>query len=199
MNKWFIIGTATGFYFCVNNKTSSPSPGTGNAPCFFAGDIDSNFPNDASRFAFIMSSNRTSDLNYFTWQNTLLYLNAGETIGKLYEVDGGDNSTHYKVGHSFSRGTTARNGVPPGVRAFYSVELFTVLQPDSLDPNSVPYGESQTLPYARGRIPGLIVSHASGYLDQAWPVIEQINGQSHLLLPGYYHGRLWVNMEAWYD
>lgn len=202
VDYWVLIATSAGFWFFTSQNLSSPSISTINKACFFVGDYDAITANDPGRFVNIMNGT-TSDMTSFLWSFSFdVAISSGTTICKIYDTDGSANFLYYKIDQRYfpgSLGGVNTNGVPTVDRVFFNPLIVSAASnPDALDRTGVMNSNSIVQPFIRGGIPGLLFSPQTGYNDQPWPVIETINGQQHMLMPGYRFGRNWVNMETWY-
>lgn len=202
VDYWVLIATSAGFWFFTAPSLSSPSMSTINRASFFVGDYDAVTANDPGRFVNIMNGADTDSTSSSWTQAFDVAISAGGFICKIYDTDGSANFQKYKMDLRYLQGTTGgvnTNGVPTIDRVFFNPLIVSAASnPDSLDRTGVVNSNSIVQPFIRGRIPGLLFSPSTGYNDQAWPVIETINGQQHMLMPGYRFGRNWVNMETWY-
>lgn len=202
IDYWVLIATSAGFWFISTNSLTTPNTSSDPKGCFFVGDYDAVTTNDPGRFVNIMSSS-TSDMTSSSWNNSFdVSIVSASAICKIYDTDGSANFTTYKMDKRYlpgSLGGVNTNGLPPTDRVFFNPLIVCIdSNPEALDRTGVINSNSIVQPFIRGSIPGLLNSPSTGYNDQAWPVIETINGQQHMLMPGYQFGRNWVNMETWY-
>lgn len=196
---WVLIGTSTGFWFMTHNSLTSPYSSSIEKFSIFIGDIDAVAANDPGRFVNIMSGS-AGDLTSSSWPNAFDYgMNPGSTIARIYDTDGSANSVIYNMDIRYSAGASNLSGVPTSDRVFIKLMLYSNTPLGNADRLGVNAGRSVVQPFYRGTIPGLLNTPQGGYLGQAWPVVETINGQQHMLMPGYNFGRNWINLETWYD
>jgi hypothetical protein len=195
---WVLVGTAAGFYFMPSITTASPSQGTQEASAFFVGDLDSFLVNDPGRFVGIMYAT-SNDMNSASWSYCWSYsINAGTPMCRIYDTDGTSNFLIYKMDPRFIQGQPNNSGIPNVDRIFYESILVSPTNPVSNDRTGVNSGESIVAPPFRAKLPGFINTPQGGYSDKPWPVIENIIGANHILMPGYSFGRSWINTESWY-
>jgi len=200
VDYWMLIATSAGFWFLSTNTLTSPNSISNEKAFFFVGDYDAITANDPGRFVTFMNGNG-SDMTSSTWTNSFdASVSAGTTLCKIYDTDGIANFIQYKMDSRYVMGSpNVTNGVPSIDRVFFNPLIMSTANPDTTDRLGVVNSNSIIQPYIRGKIPGLLNTPVTGYGNQAWPVIETINGQQHMLTPGYRFGRNWINMETWYD
>lgn len=199
VDYWVLIATSAGFWFFSTNNLASPSTSSISKGCFWVGDFDAFTANDPGRFVNIMNGN-SSDMASHSWSMSFdAAITGGTIICKIYDADGSGNFINYKLDPRYNLGTLTTTGVPTGDRVFFQpLIISTVANVDGNDRLGVINTNSIIQPYIRGVLPGLLHSPSTGYSDQPWPVIESINGQQHMLMPGYRFGRTWINLETWY-
>lgn len=202
LDYWVLMATSAGFWFFTGLSLLSPSMSSISKGFFFVGDYDAVTSNDPGRFVNIMH-NTINDMTSSSWSFSFdVSIIGGSTLCKIYDTDGSSNFINYKMDQRYLSGNTAgvnTNGVPTGDRVFFNPSIVSsVSDPDGLDRTGVINTNSIVQPFIRGGIPGLLNSPSTGYNNQPWPVIETINGQQHMLMPGFRFGRNWINMETWY-
>ncbi|MFV0597985.1 hypothetical protein [Shewanella sp.] len=199
VDYWVLIATSAGFWFLSTSTLTNPNPSTNAKGLFFVGDFDAFTANDPGRFVNIMNG-VTSDMTSYSWSLSFeIAISGSTTICKVYDADGSANFANYKMDPRYNVGTQTIAGVPTGDRVFFQpLIISTVANVDANDRLGVINTNSIIQPYIRGKVPGLLHSPSTGYSDQPWPVIESINGQQHMLMPGYRFGRTWINLETWY-
>lgn len=195
---WVLLATSAGFWFFSTHSLTTPSSTTNSKGCFFIGDIEAFTANDPGRFVNVMWANG-SDMTGSSWNYSFdASIGPGATLCKIYDTDGSSNFLNYKMFADYLVGNTGLAGIPSGDRIFRKCLIVSPTTISANDRLGVSAGNSLVQPYHRGFLPGLLNTPSCGYNNQAWPVIEVINGQNHMLMPGYNFGRNWVNMETWY-
>lgn len=201
IDYWVLIATSAGFWFLSTNTLASPNSSSNEKALFFVGDYDAFNTNDPGRF-IIMMNGTGGDMTSSAWNYSFdVAIGSDTTLCKIYDTDGSSNFINYKMDRRYNQGITSGvNGVPTMDRIFLTPLIVSATSnPDANDRLGVMNTNSIVQPFIRGKIPGLLNSPQTGYGDQTWPVIETINGQQHILTPGYRFGRNWINMETWYD
>ncbi|MGI2226862.1 hypothetical protein [Shewanella frigidimarina] len=199
MTRWVIIGTSAGFWFMANNNALSPSISTIDSPQLFCGDLDTIIANDVGRFV-CLNYPTVNDMTSSSWSYAFNYSQSpGGQCCRIYDTDGSSNWITYNMDMRYLQGTHDKSGVPQGNRDFIELYLYSSLPPYNVDRLGVDSGMSQINPYYRGKITGLLNSPSTGYNDQQWPVIENINGSDYMLMCGYLFGRTWIKMDIWYE
>lgn len=195
---WVLIATSAGFWFMSTYSLTTPSATTYAKGCFFVGDYESFTENDPARFINAMYSS-PADMTSSNWNTSFdSSVTPGATLCKIYDTDGSSNFLNYKMDTNYLPGHTGIAGIPSGDRVFRKCLLLSPLNIAANDRLGINAGSSIVQPYYRGFLPGLLNTPSCGYNNEPWPVIEVINGQNHMLMPGYNFGRNWVNMETWY-
>lgn len=200
IDYWVLIATSAGFWFLSTNTIASPFSSSNEKAMFFVGDYDAFNTNDPGRF-IIMMNGTGGDMTSSAWNYSFdVAIGPDTTLCKIYDTDGSANFINYKMDRRYYQGISGGvNGAPTMDRIFLTPLLVSaVSNPDANDRLGVMNTNSIVQPFIRGKMPGLLNSPQTGYGDQAWPVIETINGQQHMLTPGYRFGRNWINMETWY-
>lgn len=196
---WVLIATSAGFWFLSTSTLASPYPSSNSKGLFFIGDFDAITANDPGRFVNIMNGSG-SDMTTHSWNSSFdVSIGPNATICKIYDADGSANFRNYNIDSRYNVGSQSVAGVPMGDRVFLQPLIISGAGLDSNDRLGVINSNSIIQPYIRGKVPGLLYSPSTGYSDQPWPVIESINGQQYMLMPGYRFGRAWINLETWYD
>lgn len=196
---WVLIGTSTAFWMFTHTSLTTPFTNSNDHLSFFVGDIDSVAANDPGRFVNIMSS-AASDIVSVSYGNTFnMSISSNSYLCRIFDTDGSANSMIYRIDLNYIQGSTNLTGAPTSDRVFIKPKIQNSTPIGNNDRLGVNVGRSVVQPYYRGTIPGLLNTPQGGYADQAWPVVETINGKQHMLMPGYFFGRAWINMETWYD
>lgn len=196
---WVLIGTSTAFWLFSATDLTTPFTSLTDKLDFFIGDIDTTAANDPSRFVNIMCAT-TSDLTYASWNQSFNYSVATSSyVCRIFDTDGSANALNYRMDLRYFQGSPNMTGEPASDCVYFKPVLYAATPLADNDRLGVNAGRSVVQPYYRGTIPGLLNTPQGGYYDQAWPVIKTINGQQHMLMPGYNFGRAWINMETWYD
>ncbi|MDO8254800.1 hypothetical protein [Shewanella algae] len=196
---WVLIGTEKGFWFITHHSLTTPNGSTNNKAIFMVGDINSFVTNDPGSFVNVMYRTKV-DMTSSSWSNGFDYsMNESGDIARIYDTDGTDNYLVYYMDRRFLVGSSNLSGVPSVDRQFFRPILWSPIAPTQNDRVGVNASVSEISPYYRGELPGLINSPQGGYNNEPWPVIETINGEQHILMPGYNFGRTWINLETWYD
>jgi hypothetical protein len=201
IDYWVLIATSAAFWIFSTNAIASPSSLTHEKALFFVGDYDAFTTNDPGRFITMMNGSG-GDMTNSSWNYAFdTAIGPDTNLCKIYDTDGSTNFINYKMDNRYFIGTTGGvNGVPTIDRMFFNpLIISTASNHDATDRLGIVNSNSIIHPFIRGKIPGLLNTPSVGYSDQAWPVIETINGQQHMLMPGYRFGRNWINMETWYD
>lgn len=202
VKHWALVGTSAGFYFMGALNLTVDSNGTTESAIFFVGDIHSYYANDAGRFTTVARPGLASDMTSSNWSHYIPNISSASAsysqINKLYDTDGSSGYQSYSFGSEYMQGSYNVTGVPSGNRIFTDITIEAEGNPATPAPDGY-LGESQLRPWIRGRMPGALNTPQSGYKGDVWPVYETINGESYLLMNGYYYGRFWINTEQWYD
>jgi hypothetical protein len=199
-SQWVIIGTSIGFYaipkydsYDLNYLTSSQYEVT-----YFVGDLDSNYPNDVSRFT-ICSANTGSDMSGVNYSHSLTY-STNTACGFMYGVDGNSKSNPMLIDYGGSNVTIQNSHYTLEEQGINPVLIPVTIRVNSTaqtDIDGLPCGISGKNPWFRGIVPGLFSIGFSGYGNESWPTIKTWNGQDYMLLRGYYTAT-WVNITEWY-
>ncbi|WP_428612885.1 hypothetical protein [Pseudoalteromonas sp.] len=200
LNKyWILIGTSTAFYFFCYSDSSMESnkTGTRHIPSFFMGDIISLIPNDPAPFICISGS---KDSTTTSWSYSLIYKISESTMDKLssiHPIDGSDDPKEFSIISLFSQyGYISGTHIgEPNIRMLSP--CYALMYSGNLTSSSA--YQNNTHPFARGLIPGLFVASDAGYRDDIPPVIKELNGESHYLIPSCNSttGCTWINLESW--
>lgn len=199
-SQWVIIGTSVGFYvipkydnYDLNYLDSSKYEVT-----YFVGDIDSNYPNDVTRFT-ICCTNTGADMTTVNYSHSLSY--SGKTVcGFMYGVDGNTKSTPMLIDSGGANVNIYNSNYTleeQGINPVLSPVILYVSSSAHTDIDGLTCGASGKNPWFRGMVPGLFSIGFSGYGDKTWPTIKTWNGQDYILLRGYFTAT-WINLTEWY-
>lgn len=200
-NKWIIIASATAFYFLALPEYTMNRNyfGTYAHIMFFAGDIKSFYGADPARFVSLSGSINS---NSFAWNgglNNIISDNYSSICGYMYALDASANKASGYIVSSFGIHAVGQNSIQD------STPEIRVLSPTLLCSGSYNLSaagsniNSETLPFARGEIPGLFISQEYGYRIEKMPFIKLIDGVSHFSIPRSNNGGTcaWINLEEW--
>lgn len=200
MNKyWILIGTGKAFYFfCYSdysmetNKTT-----TRHVISFFIGDMNSLIPNDPATFICIAGVQNNSNTS---WSYSLPY-KFGEVnlvnISSIHPLDGTDNATQFSITSLFSVYGYVNGNHTSAPNILVLSPSYIALGSGSIISSSQYQNETQ--PFIRGLVPGLFIASDAGYKDDVPPVIKELNGANHYLIPtcNSNTGCAWINLESW--
>lgn len=199
--KWFLIGTSRAFYFYANNKNRNVMYlSSYNVPSFFAGDIDSVFPNDQGAFVCVSNLNNNNDTITASWNYNFTYLGSAAkgAIDKIYDVDGFDHSADYYTQFPMETFVT---DIPdePDITSSLSRIAVCRQSPSFADRNGVKVINSVVEPHLRGWLPGLMQLSSGGFSKHTWPLERDFNGVTHRAFATYGVTVFWFNLGTWYD
>lgn len=216
--RWVVIGTATAFYLVVSDLGRVAQNQTGRDVTGFFGDYISSLPNDAGRFIAFINNNGTSEASLDPgWDNSGFFqsfhaINVQNSQNGIRQSDGrlrirnangSEGARLYNVA-TFT-GLNNHSSTPsPRFMGFLMPFLITLMGAQSYmddnirdDANQIAAG-SILSPVYRGFMPGLLNEVFPRYSAQAWPVIDQIQGQQHFLVRSLANlASVWINMEEW--
>ncbi|MCT8866317.1 hypothetical protein [Shewanella xiamenensis] len=191
-NSWEIIGTSRGFYIGIINATDpivTSGTQTNATQYYFVGDIEASTPNDNSPFTIVNYKNSAGDdtsgggLNM--WNNT--------TYAQFNTTDGSAGTAVY----SFLKSTFFQpDTTPQGNAELLGINhtMVPVLICGATSQNS-----SVSMPFVRGKVPGLYNSTFAGYRTESWPYdITQDGVKWVLVKAAYCSAQLWINAGEWY-
>jgi hypothetical protein len=198
MKNWIVIGTGRAFYFfCfADGQMGSNYQATYSCPAFFAGDLNSLYPNDPHTFtAFSGIKNSTS----FNWNYTLIYaLGEGTSANllTLYSIDGESSATASITNLFGNRFYVTGNRTAPANITMLS-PFYASMGDGSLSGSSS--YQTEVMPFCRAIIPGLFLATSPGYRNDPMPVIKDIGGKNYYLLPSANSntGCTWICLEEW--
>lgn len=198
LQRWALIGTATGFYFFISRNIGAlgalMASGTYVNFSMFAGDFYSVIPNDAGRFVLIyQSGNSAADATTPSWFYTLDYFQTQShsmlSCVRIYDADNFDANINYGLFGQFSPNATnaSYDGAPTNQHILVPVligigAISTWGATSTLDRSGVVLNNSTTRPSLRGVLPGFFQSAFAGYRTSPWPTIVSINSADYWLL-----------------
>ena len=216
---WILLGTPTGFYLIAGLQSSNMSGWVMTAEFVaYVGDYDSVILADAGRFivaSSLANSGNLTGTNYSAWNTSAFHSGSAggmETSSavqalRIFDADNFDNSKTYGItfpgqfytGPTMPVGSDITKKRDVYQRPIIQLNGMASSTTNNYDRNGILSQQSDVSPFVRGFLPGYIFEISARYTNQPWPVTEDINGQSHLLLrtgansiTGY-----WLNMEEW--
>ena len=194
-DAWFLIGTATGFYFIYGHPTAALAEAGDkiNDQTIFVGDIKSYIQADAGKF-IVLSGGEGTDItatSLFSWQYhwdraVCSYSSITKTI-KLWSYDGGNSSIDYCVRAPFCD----LYGSSPTLSTCDYFQPFLITENIS---SSTTRGEFSM----RGEMPGLVSPLWPFQASESWPSFVEINGAQHLAVRGVRSSvKSYINIEEW--
>ena len=204
IKNWMVIGTETAFYFFANpTKLSNRNYcGSSSIILFFAGDFQSFYSNDPSRFITLAGSDKDSNNHAWpTMLNAKIGYSSSISITNIYPLDASDakevHSIHTCIGNvSFVPGAIF-NDATPDISTLVECFLFAGSAPNVS--SNAKFINNPILPWLRGKVPGLAFSIDAGYRNVPMPHILVINGLRHFQIPSVSSNAScgWINMEQW--
>lgn len=205
--KWVVIGTKHGFYF-ITGRTVVEF-GTYYCPSFFAGQVESIYPNDVNNFIATTFCN-SSDSDSASWTTSLPFglFGVDTPIQKLYQTITGAKNTTHKLRLPFYPSQSAGQVAPVTVNVVYS-KIPIVTSPDyqyddvGADPDrdsaNIPYHRSTRMPIVRGFVTGMLMRSVGGDSQATWPATLAIDGVQHFGIASANGGgqQFFINMETW--
>ncbi|CAM3933155.1 MULTISPECIES: hypothetical protein [Pseudoalteromonas] len=200
-NKWIVIASATAFYFIAlpEDALTRNYFGTYSHILFFAGDIKSFYGDDPARFVTLFGR-----VNYgsVVWNGSLNYI-IGDSfsgqVGYVYSLDSSLSKANSFLSSYFGNHSVNQSSIQsstPEIRALCPILLCTG---DYQLAGAGTHGNSETLPFARGEVPGLFVSQENGYRSANMPFIKNINGIDFFSVPRANSGgtNAWISLGDW--
>ena len=200
-NKWIIIGTAKSFYFFAFSEylvnSGENRTATHIASSFFMGDMNSLYPNDPASFIAFSGGINTMTPN---WTQSFFYKFCESTpsnIVLINQLDGTDSSTPATPLSVFGYYYYV-NGVHNGPANITALFPIYICMGNGFLNDSSQY-QNNNFPYLRATLPGAFVANSPGYRGEAMPVIKELDGVSHYLVPSANSqtGCFWINLEQW--
>lgn len=205
---WVIIGTNSAFYFTLGNYSADNAypPYTINSAAkynysMFAGDYVSTVQDDASRF-IAMAGAESGNSESRSWGNTFDYgMSTQDKVQtqnqiKIWAADNSNSHNYYAIRTMYKSGS--RDTVLPQTANDLLGYGPCLLSLDAYN-NVAKHLASETSPFVRGAMPGLINTIVGEGENILWPHIRQIGGVKHWLLRYAGNGRsnIWINLENW--
>ena len=193
--NWYIIGTSTVFFIHLMDSrvTGVTSVNTVDVSAFI-GEFRPFVPDDASRFTICAGGGEGA---YCRLHNII----SGTVLCGLHDVDGVTSTpiTSY-YNPSIHRPAPDRTlvGEPSTYglsHKFSPVVLYD--QVEGYDRNGVSNRQSNLRPFCRGQIPGFFYSVFAGYAERQWPVIEDLGGETYMLVRSNNSLNYWFKLSSW--
>lgn len=200
-NKWIVIASAKAFYFIAlpEHTLTRNSFGTYSHILFFAGDIKSFYGADSASFVTLSGKVNTMSMGWNGSLNYILGDATSSTVGQVYALDGALEKADIYVLSSFGNHSVNQPSIQdssPDIRVLSSLLVCTGGYYLSGAGN---YGNNESLPFARGEVPGLFVSQEYGFMNEKMPFIKLIDGVEYFSIPRANNGGscAWICMEEW--
>ncbi|MCG7545542.1 hypothetical protein MHM93_15270 [Pseudoalteromonas sp. MM17-2] len=200
--NWVLIGTGKAFYIYAFTplRIDQNYQGTYNCIAFFAGDINSLYPNDSASFVAFSGEIDTVRTGWNYNLNYKLIDTAASKLFKLYPMDGGALAQDMTLRNIFGRyagnGNTEYRSLQPEITMLSPMYVMNLENSGSSD-----FLNDAHSPHCRGILPGFFVSQEAGYRDVGYqPFIKTIDNQQYMQVPPGHSNRsscLWINLEGW--
>ncbi|MEI8675809.1 hypothetical protein P4S60_10335 [Pseudoalteromonas sp. Hal040] len=200
-NNWIILATSTAFYvMCFPEARMSTNYfGTYNHCFTFIGDIKSFFPNDPAKFVALSGYINNTAAGWNSQLNYVLGDSATQQIGYVYSLDGTESKANCYACCGLGLWNVSQNSIQDSEPEIRVLSQFILSTGSYQLASAGTQGNNETLPFARGFIPGLFSSQENGYRNASMPFIKEIEGVSYLSIPRSNAGgsNIWVNIEEW--
>lgn len=200
-NNWVVIATSTAFYIFMfpESRLGYNYMGANAHSLFFAGDIHSFYPNDPASFVTLSGRVNSSQTGWTAQLNYVLGDNPAQELGYVYALDGSESRDNCYFTSGLGLTNLSNSSIQdsaPSIRLLSQLILVTGSYQLS---SAGSRGNSEILPFARGRIPGLYTSQENGFRSQSMPFFNEIDGVSYLSIPRPNNGgtNYWINTEEW--
>lgn len=200
-NNWIIVATSTAFYFLSHSDSTANNNyhGTYNHTCFFAGDFISFYSNDQSKFITLSGLKNSSSAGWNSQLNYLLGDNPTTSTGDVYALDGSESKSNAYLTTCFGLPNVSNSSIQDSEPPIRVLSPYFFVSGSYNLASAGGQGNSQLLPFVRGRIPGLFGSQESGYRNKSMAFSKLIDGVNHMSIAKANNGgtNFWINLEEW--